>query len=61
MVTESKIRAVERYNSKNYEQFTIRVKKGRKAEIDKAASKAGMSKNAFINAAIDEKIERESG
>lgn len=60
MVTESKIRAVERYNSKNYEQFTIRVKKGRKAEIDKAASKAGMSKNAFINAAIDEKIERES-
>lgn len=59
MATESKMRAVERYNSKNYERFTVRVKKGKKEEIDNFASAQGMSTNAFINEAIDEKMERE--
>lgn len=57
MATESKIRAVERYNEKNYERFTVRVKKGRKAEIDNYAKSCNMSTNAFINAAIDEIME----
>ena len=59
MATESKLRAVERYNNKNYERFTVRVRKGRKSEIDDYAKLQGMSTNAFINAAIDEKMERD--
>ena len=59
MATESKLRAVERYNNKNYERFTVRVRKGRKSEIDDYAKIHGMSTNAFINAAIDEKMERD--
>ncbi len=59
MATESKLRAVERYNNKNYERFTVRVRKGRKSEIDDHAKLHGMSTNAFINAAIDEKMERD--
>lgn len=45
----------------NYDRFSLRAPKGRKAEIKKAAEAAGMSLNEYIMAAIAEKEEREMG
>lgn len=46
----------DRYNRNAYDQINIRVKKGDKQKITEAAEKAGMSLNAYIVAAIDEKM-----
>ena len=47
-----------RYNAKAYDRINIAVSKGRK-EIIRAAAAHGQSVNAWVNAAIDEKIERD--
>lgn len=52
-------RAKDKYNSANYDQIKLWGKKGDRERIDEAAKKQGMSRNAFILAAIDEKIERD--
>ena len=44
----------------NYDEIKTRVPKGRKAEIQAHAEKQGKSLNAFVNEAIDEKIERDN-
>lgn len=41
-------RAKEKYNSKNYERITFRVKKGEKELIEIAAERLGISVNRFI-------------
>lgn len=45
---ESQKEATARYNSKTYERLELRVKKGQKQVIQKAAKKAGKSVNRFI-------------
>lgn len=60
MATESKRRAVAKYNDKTYAQLNIRVKKGEREIIAAAASAAGESLNSFVVKAVFEKIERES-
>lgn len=52
--------AKNKYNAKNYDNLRIVVKKGRKADIQAHAEKQGKSLNAFVNEAIDEKIERDN-
>lgn len=53
-------RAKDKYNAANYDQVKFWVKKGDRQRIDKEADLAGMSRNAFILAAVEEKIEREN-
>lgn len=48
-----------RYNAKVYDRINIAVSKGRKEIIRTAAAAHGQSVNAWVNAAIDEKIERD--
>lgn len=55
----SATRAKDKYNSKSYDEVKIRVNKGGRDEIDAAAERAGMSRNAFILEAIAEKMGRE--
>ena len=50
---------LEEYRKTKYEDLRIRVPKGKKEEIKDFVSKTGKSLNAFVNEAIDEKIERE--
>lgn len=50
--------AVERYNMKNYERLTVRIRKEDAATIRAAVGSRSM--NGFILEAIDEKIEREA-
>ena len=51
--------SLEEYRKTKYEDLRIRVPKGKKEEIKDFVSKTGKSLNAFVNEAIDEKIERE--
>lgn len=53
-------RAKDKYNAANYEQIPFRGKKGDRERIDAAAKAVGMSRNAFILEAIEEKIKREN-
>ena len=59
-MTEARIRANRKYNEKTYDRFQISVPKGKRDEIMDAVKKSGLSRNAFIVAAIWEKIERDA-
>lgn len=48
--TSNKVK--DRYNSKAYDDIRIRVPKGCKRVLEAAASEAGESINAYVNAAI---------
>lgn len=52
-------KAKNKYNAANYDRLYPYVKKGRKAEYEEAAQKAGISLNEYIIEAIEEKIARE--
>lgn len=43
------------------DRINLTVPKGKKELIQESSSALGMSVNAFINQAIDEKLEREGG
>lgn len=47
-----------KYNAKTYDRLYPFVSKGRKAEIQAAADKAGESLNDFIVKAIDERMKK---
>lgn len=51
--------SIKRYQDKTYDKFIVTVPKGEKETIKNAAANANMSVNAFVVAAIREKIERE--
>ena len=44
----------------NYDVYQIRMPKGRKDIIRAAADAAGESVNAYINAAVDQRMERDN-
>lgn len=50
-----------KYNEKAYDRIQLVVKKGKKEVIKEAAENVGMTLNGFVNAAIDEKIQQNSG
>ena len=47
-----------RWNAKAYDRIELRVKKGQKDIIKAAADEAGLSLNAYIQQAIDERKKR---
>lgn len=49
-------KAVSKYMKENYDVFQIRMPKGRKAEVQAAASAAGESLNAYINTSIAQRM-----
>ena len=51
-------KAVHKYVRNNYDRFSITMPKGRKAALKECAEKNGYSINGFINAAINEKMQR---
>ena len=54
-------KAVSKYMKENYDVYQIRMPKGRREIIKAAADAAGESVNAYINKAVDERMEREGG
>lgn len=58
-VSKKQQACVARYSAKNYDQFLVRVKKGRKDEIQTHAEARGESVNGFVVRAISEAMERD--
>lgn len=60
-ISESQRKAVAKYNAKSYDELKVRVPKGDKDKIKSHADNKGESLNGFINRAIRETIDRDSG
>ncbi len=54
-------KAVAKYMKNNYDNFQLRMPKGKKDKIKLHAESNGESLNGFINKAIDEKMEHDKG
>ena len=54
----ARTRANNKYSAKTYDRLNILVKKGRREELKTIADGQGLSLNAFVLSAIDEKIDR---
>ena len=55
--SRAQIAAVNRYNQKNFDRFSLMLKKGRKEQVKEHAESMGESMNQFVTRAIDETIE----
>lgn len=52
-------KAVAKYMKNNYDNFQLRMPKGKKDKIKLHADRNGESLNGFVNRAIDETMERD--
>ncbi len=59
-VPKANQRAVNKYVKNNYDRINVTMPKGKKETIQAHAEAQGQSVNAYINAAIDEKMSREA-
>lgn len=55
--SDSKKKAIAKYNLKAYDRIELKVKKGKKEIIKAHAEQQGESLNAFLNRAIDTQIQ----
>ena len=53
-------KAVQKYVKDKYDRVVLTMPKGKKEVLQDHASRHGLSVNAYINAAIDEKTERDN-
>lgn len=58
MLSKAHIEASKRWNQKAYDSILVRIPKGQKEEIGRAAEAAGKSVNAFLQEAIMEKMQK---
>ncbi len=56
--TEARARANKKWMDKAYDRMTVTLPKGNKAVIQAAAEAAGLSVNAWIGQAIEEKLSK---
>ena len=57
--TKAQQKAVAKYMKVNYDEFKVRVPKGRKEAIQGAAEAAGQSLNGYVVGAVEARMERE--
>lgn len=58
-ISKAQQKAVNKYVRENYDRINVNMPKGKKEAIQAHAASLGVSVNAYINAAIDEKMSRE--
>lgn len=58
-VSKAQQKAVHKYVKANYDRQELTMPKGKKEQIKAHAESKGESVNAYINKAIDERMERE--
>jgi predicted HicB family RNase H-like nuclease len=51
--------ATAKYTAKAYDRIELKVKKGKKADLQEHAAERGESLNGFVNRAIDEAVVRD--
>lgn len=56
--TEKDRQRADKYEKENYYRISVVMRKEKRELIEEAAKAAGMSKNAFINSAIDDAINK---
>lgn len=59
-ISKAQQKAVNKYVKENYDRVNVNMPKGKKDDVQACAARHGMSVNAYINAAIDEKMERDN-
>ena len=59
-ISKAQQKAVTKYVKKNYDRINVTFPKGRKADIQKAASAIGESVNTYIRNAVDMRISNET-
>ena len=59
-VSKAQQKAVNKYVKENYDRINVTMPKGKKEEIQACANRHGLSVTAYINAAIDEKMARDT-
>ena len=59
-VSKAQQKAVQKYVKDKYDRVVLTMPKGKKEVVQASAARHGLSVNAYINAAIDEKIERDN-
>lgn len=59
-VSKANQRAVNKYVKTNYDRINVTMPKGQREIIKSAAAAVGESVNAYINKAVDERMEREA-
>ena len=59
-VSKAQQKAVQKYVKDKYDRVVLTMTKGKKETVQADAARHGISVNAYINAAIDEKMERDS-
>ena len=57
--SRAQIEASKRYSDKAYDRINIAIPKGKKEIIKQAAEKAGLSVNAYVQQAINERLEKD--
>ena len=58
--TEAQTRAFKKYDAKAYDRLPLVVPKGWKTKIQAAAAVAGLSVNAWLRSAVEEKLAKQS-
>lgn len=58
-VSKAQQKAVQKYVKDKYDRAVLTMPKGKKEVVQVHAARHGISVNAYINAAIDEKMERD--
>ena len=59
-ISKAQQKAVNKYVKENYDRVNVNMPKGKKEAVQAQAARCGVSVNAYINAAIDEKISRDT-
>jgi predicted HicB family RNase H-like nuclease len=60
-VSKAQQAATAKYKKSNYDRMETLLPKGKKADLQAHAAGCGESLNSFVNRAIDEAVERDSG
>lgn len=60
-VSAAQQKAVNKYVKENYDRINVNMPKGRKDTVKAHAERRGESLNAFINRAITETMDRDTG
>lgn len=58
-VSKAQQKAVQKYVKDKYDRVVLTMPKGKKEIVQAHATMCNMSVNAYINAAVDEKMERD--
>ena len=60
-VSKAQQKSVHKYVKEHYDRISVTVPQGKRDIIKQAGEVLGLSVNGYINAAVDEKLERDKG